>query len=148
MSFLFFSFIIYLFIYLTFCDSGFSHFIIFVSSSLSKSKYVRLRFSCTELNGKKIKQFWIYSNYSKKLQSTLVISKSKGPSKTLRDIRTSTDQICSSVEKTIRTTKFHNWLCNLTPLFRNIYWKYCGKGEKLLPRSKFSSFLQYFVTRF
>ena len=43
------------------------------------------------------------------LQSTLVISKSKGPSKTLRDIRTSTYQICSASieEKTIRTTKFH-----------------------------------------
>ena len=31
----------------------------------------------------------------------------KGPSKTLRDIRTSTYQICSIEEKTIRTTKFH-----------------------------------------
>ena len=41
-----------------------------------------------------------------------------------------------------------SWLCNLTPLIRNIYWKYCGKGEKLLPRSNFSSFLQYFVTWF
>ena len=36
-----------------------------------------------------------------KLQLTLVISKSKGPSKTLRDIRTSTYQICSIEEKTI-----------------------------------------------
>ena len=35
------------------------------------------------------------------VQSTLVISKSKGPSKTLRDIRTSTYQICSIEEKTI-----------------------------------------------
>ena len=35
------------------------------------------------------------------LQSTLVISKSKGPSKTVRDIRTSTYQICSIEEKTI-----------------------------------------------
>ena len=37
----------------------------------------------------------------KKIQSTLVISKSKGPSKTVRDIRTSTYQICSIEEKTI-----------------------------------------------
>ena len=37
------------------------------------------------------------------VQSTLVISKSKGPSKTLRDIRTSTYQICRVEEKTIRT---------------------------------------------
>ena len=35
------------------------------------------------------------------IQSTLVISKSKEPSKTLRDIRTSTYQICSIEEKTI-----------------------------------------------
>ena len=34
-----------------------------------------------------------------KVQSTLVISKSKGPSKTLRDIHTSTYQICSIEEK-------------------------------------------------
>ena len=32
------------------------------------------------------------------VQSTLVISKSKGPSKKLRDIRTSTYQMCSSEE--------------------------------------------------
>ena len=63
------------------------------------------------------------------LQSTLVISKSKGPSKSVRDIRTSTYQICSIEEKTIWTTKFYKWLCNLTPLNRNIYWKYCGKGR-------------------
>ena len=35
-----------------------------------------------------------------KLQSTLVISKSKGPSETLRDIRTSTYQRCSIKENT------------------------------------------------
>ena len=52
----------------------------------------------------------------KKIQSTLVISKSKGPSKTVRDIRTSTYQICSIEEKTIWTTNFYKWLCNLTPL--------------------------------
>ena len=41
------------------------------------------------------------------IQSTLVISKSKGPSETLRDIRTSTYQICRIEENTNRTTKFH-----------------------------------------
>ena len=40
------------------------------------------------------------------IQSTL-ISKSKGPSETVRDIRTSTYQIYSIVEKTILTTKFY-----------------------------------------
>ena len=78
------------------------------------------------------------------LQSTLVISKSKGPSKTLRDICTSTYQICRIEENTNRTTKFHKCLCNLTPLVRNIYWKYRGKGEKLLPRSNFSPFSTIF----
>ena len=37
---------------------------------------------------------------SKNIQSTLVISKSKIPSETLRDIRTSTYQICSIEENT------------------------------------------------
>ena len=41
------------------------------------------------------------------VQSTLVISKSKGPSETLRDIRTLTYQICRIEENTNRTTKFH-----------------------------------------
>ena len=43
----------------------------------------------------------IYMGISFEIQSTLVISKSKGPSKTVRDIRTSTYQICSIEEKTI-----------------------------------------------
>ena len=41
------------------------------------------------------------------VQSTLVISKSKGPSETLRDIRTSTYQICRTEENTNRTTEFY-----------------------------------------
>ena len=36
------------------------------------------------------------------------------------------------------------WIRNLTPKLE-IYWKYCGKEEKLLLRSNFSSFPQYFV---
>ena len=39
------------------------------------------------------------------IQSTLVISKSKGPSGTLRDIRTSTYQICRIEENTNRITE-------------------------------------------
>ena len=42
--------------------------------------------------------------------STLVISKSKGPAETLRDIRTSTYQMCRIEENTKRTTKFHTLL--------------------------------------
>ena len=54
------------------------------------------------------------------LRSTLVISKSKGPSETLRDIRTSTYQISRIEENSNRTTKFHKLTCNLTPFVRNI----------------------------
>ena len=45
-----------------------------------------------------------------KLQSTLVISKSRGLSEILRDIRTSTYQICRIEKKVNRTTTrtFHN----------------------------------------
>ena len=41
------------------------------------------------------------------IQSTLAISKSKGLSETLQDIRTSTYQMCKIEENTNRTTKFH-----------------------------------------
>ena len=54
------------------------------------------------------------------VQSTLVISKSKGPSEILRDIHTSTYQMCRTEENTNRTTKFHKRTCNLTPLVENI----------------------------
>ena len=50
---------------------------------------------------------YIYIPIGKYLQSTLVISKSKGPSETLRDIRTSTYQMCRIDKNTNRTTKFH-----------------------------------------
>ena len=51
------------------------------------------------------KQYFIHRKH---IQSTLVTSKSKGPSKTpLQDICTSTYQICSIEEKTIQTTLFH-----------------------------------------
>ena len=54
-----------------------------------------LRLDPTEMGGKL------------KIQSTLVISRSKGPSETLRDIRTSTYQMCRIEENTNRTAKFH-----------------------------------------
>ena len=43
----------------------------------------------------------------KDIKLTLVISKLKGPSETLRDIRTSTYQICRIEENTNRTTNIH-----------------------------------------
>ena len=77
------------------------------------------------------------------VQSTLVISNSNGLYEILRDIRTSTYQICRTEEKKkiIRT----NTLYVIGLLKLEIYWKYCGKEEKLLLRSNFSSFPQYFL---
>ena len=54
------------------------------------------------------------------IQSTLVISKSKGPSETLRGIRTSTYQIWKIEENTNGITNFYNLTCDLTPLVRDI----------------------------
>ena len=42
-----------------------------------------------------------------KVQSTLVVSKLKEPSETLRDIRTLTYQICRIEEIINQTTEFH-----------------------------------------
>ena len=63
------------------------------------------------------------------VQSFLVISNSKGPSEILRDIRTSTYQICRIEEKIIRTTKFNKFVCNWNLEVRDIakiLWK---RGE-------------------
>ena len=78
-----------------------------------------------------------------KLQSTLVISKSKGPSKILRDIRTSTYQICRNEKKIHRATKFHKWKCYLTPEVWDtlkILWK---RGE-IAPLEQFLLFSTVF----
>ena len=49
-----------------------------------------------------------YSDLKQYIQATLVISKSKGPSNTVRDIRTSTYQICSIEEKQLEQPNFTN----------------------------------------
>ena len=86
-----------------------------------------------------------YENMPFEIQSTLVISNSKRLSETLRDIRTSTYQICGNEKNNKSNSTFTNeYVICLLKL--EIYWKYCGKEEKLLLRSNFSSFLQYFVT--
>ena len=51
----------------------------------------------------------------RKIQSTLVISNTKGLSKILRDICTWIYQTCSIEEKINRTTTFHKWICYLIP---------------------------------
>ena len=55
------------------------------------------------------------------VQSTLVISNSKGHSEILRDNRTSTYQICRIEEKLIRLTTFNKYMCNWTLEVRDIY---------------------------
>ena len=66
---------------------------------------------------------------SSKIQSTLVISKSKGLSEILRDIRTSTYQICRIEEKRIRLTTFNKYMCNVTPEVRDILKILWKRGE-------------------
>ena len=78
-------------------------------------------------------------------KSTLVISKSKRFSEIFRDILTSKYQICRIEEKIIQTTHFTNEYV-IWPLKLEMHRIYCGKEEKLLLRSNFSSFPQYFVT--
>ena len=63
------------------------------------------------------------------VQSTLVISNSKGLSEILRDIRTSTYQICRIEEKLIRLTTFNKYMCNLTLEVRDILKIFWKRGE-------------------
>ena len=74
-----------------------------------------------------------------RIQSTLVISNSKGLSEILRDIRTSTYQICRNEEKIKQTSTFNKCICNLTPEVRYIL-KILWKRGAIAP-----SFPQYFV---
>ena len=64
-----------------------------------------------------------------KQQSTLVISNSKGLSEILRDIRTSTYQICRIEEKLIRLTTFNKYMCNWTLEVRDILKVLWKRGE-------------------
>ena len=67
--------------------------------------------------------------WTEHIQSTLVISKSKGLFEILRDIRASTYQL-SSIEKIRnRTTTFHKRICNLTPEVRDILKILWKRGE-------------------
>ena len=63
------------------------------------------------------------------IQSTLVISNSKGLSEILQDIRTSTYQICGIKENINRTTTFNKCVCNLTPEVRDILKILWKRGE-------------------
>ena len=63
------------------------------------------------------------------IQSTLVISNSKGLSEILRDIRTSTYQICRIEEKIIRLTTFNKYICNWILEVRDILKILWKRGE-------------------
>ena len=83
----------------------------------------------------------------KLIQSTLVISNSKGLTETLRDIRTSTYQSWESEENNKLNNHIDKWICNLTPEVRNIYiyiyiimWK---RGE-IAPQEQFLLFSTLF----
>ena len=71
------------------------------------------------------------------IQSTLIISNSKGLSEILRDIRTSTYQICRIEKKIIRTPTFNKYICYWTLEVRDILKILWKRGEI------FSSFPQY-----
>ena len=81
-------------------------------------------------NEGKILLWFHYENTIIQIQSTLVISNSKGLSEILRDICTSRYQVWSIEEKWIEQPHFTNvyviWFLEI-----EIYWKYCGREEKL-----------------
>ena len=64
------------------------------------------------------------------IQSTLVISNSKGLCEILRDIRTSTYHICRIEETVNRPTIFNKCICNLAPEVRYIL-KILRKREEI-----------------
>ena len=74
-----------------------------------------------------------------KLQSTLVISNSKGLSKILRDIRTSAYQICRLEEKINRLTAFNKCRCNWTLEVRHML-KILWKSGEIAPLEQFLLF--------
>ena len=79
------------------------------------------------------------------IQSTPVISKAKGSSEILRDIRTSTYQICRIEEKIIRTTTFNKYICNWTLEVRDIL-KILWKRGEIAPEEQFLLFSTIFFT--
>ena len=77
------------------------------------------------------------------IQSTLVISKSKGLYEIIRDIRTSTYQICRLEEKRIQTTTFNKHICNWTLGVRGIL-KILWKRGEIAPQEQFLLFFTIF----
>ena len=66
-----------------------------------------------EFQSAMVNEIWVYESlkfYCINIQSTLVISNSKGLSEILRDIRTSTYQICRIEDEINRTTTFNKYI--------------------------------------
>ena len=77
------------------------------------------------------------------IQSTLVISNSKGLSEILRDIRTSTYQICRIEEKIIQTSTFNKWILEVRGIL-----KILRKRGEIAPEEQFLLFSTIFFTVF
>ena len=86
---------------------------------------------CNVMTKHRCKRDILFINYLSVvyIQSTLVISNSKGLSEILRDIRTSTYQICRIEEKIIRLTTFNKYTCNWTLEVRDILKILWKRGE-------------------
>ena len=85
-----------------------------------------------------------HGNINYNIQSTLVISNSTGLSGKLRDIRTSTYQICRIEEKLIRLTTFNKYMCNWTVEVRDIL-KILWKRGEIAPLEQFLLFSTIFL---
>ena len=79
------------------------------------------------------------------IQSTLVISNSKGLSEILRDIRTSTYQIFRIEEKLIQLITFNKYMCKWTLEVRDIL-KILWKRGEIAPKEQFLLFSTIFFT--
>ena len=82
-------------------------------------------------------------NITLNFQSTLIISNCNILSEILRDIRTSTYQICRLEEKLNRTTTFNKCICNLIPEVRDIL-KILWKRGEIAPKEQFLLFSTIF----
>ena len=71
----------------------------------------------------------VFSGEIFNIKSTLVTSNSKGLSEILRDIYTSTYQICRIEETIIRSTTFNKYICNWTLKVRDILKILWKRGE-------------------
>ena len=87
---------------------------------------------------------FVHLNEANNIQSTLVISNSKGLSEILRDVHTSTYQICRIEEKIIRTTTFNKYMCNWTLEVRDIL-KILWKRGEIAPWEQFLLFSTIFL---